>query len=281
MRRTISCLLSLILAGMCFYGPRSSPAAQAASGQVFLPWVARNAGARWTPLPGASWQWQLSGTLDLSVEAQVYDVDLFETEAASVAALHARGRRVICYISVGSWEEWRPDAGQFPPALLGNDYEDWPGEKWLDIRQIDLLAPILRARFDLCKAKGFDALEPDNMDGYTNDTGFPLAYQDQLDFNLWLANEAHLRGLSIGLKNDDEQVSALLPHFDWALSEDCYDQGWCSQLLPFVQAGKAVLAAEYTDTGVTFSTACTWGAPHQFSFILKNRDLDAWRQACP
>jgi len=78
--------------------------------------------------------------------------------------------------------------------VLGNDYEGWAGEKWLDIRQISTLAPIMRARLDLCKQKGFDAVEPDNIDGYTNATGFPLTAQDQLDYNIWLANEAHARG---------------------------------------------------------------------------------------
>ena len=83
------------------------------------------------------------------------DIDLFENSAAVVAALHARQRKVICYVSVGSWEEWRPDASGFPAEVIGKDYGGWPGEKWLDIRRIDLLAPLMRARLDECKAKGF------------------------------------------------------------------------------------------------------------------------------
>ena len=166
----------------------------------------------WKPAVGLTWQWQLSETVDQSFQVAVYDIDLFESDASLVNDLHAAGRKVICYISAGSWEEWRPDADQFPASVLGNDYEGWPGEKWLDIRQIDLLAPVMRARLDLCKTKGFDGIEPDNIDNYTNDTGFPLTYQDQLAYNIWLANEAHARGLSIGLKNDDEQVADLLAY---------------------------------------------------------------------
>ena len=60
--------------------------------------------------------------------------------------------------------------------------------------------PSCCARLDLCKAKGFDAVEPDNMEIYTNDTGFPLTYEDQLKFALWLADEAHKRGLAIGVE---------------------------------------------------------------------------------
>jgi hypothetical protein len=133
---------------------------------------------------------------------------------------------------------------------------------------------------DQCKAKGFDALEPDNIDGYTNDTGFPLTYQDQLNYNLWLANEAHARGLSIGLKNDPDQVADLLPYFDWALTEDCFYDGWCDQVVPFVTAGKAVFVTEYTDTGITMDQFCPQANAMNFNAIFKNRDLDAWRQAC-
>ncbi len=69
-----------------------------------------------------------------------------------------------------------------------------------------LLAPLMRARLDLCQAKGFDAVEPDNIDGYQVDggTGFPLTAGDQLRYNRWIAAEAHCRGLSIGLKNDSD-----------------------------------------------------------------------------
>lgn len=235
----------------------------------------------WLPAPGTSWQWELADNPpDLSVEAEVYDVDLFDTDAAIVQEIHARGSKAICYISVGSWEDWRPDKDQFPEEVLGNDYEGWPGERWLDIRQIDALAPVLRARFDLCLEKGFDGIEPDNINGYTNDTGFPLSADDQLHFNIWLAEEAHIRGLSIGLKNDNEQTADLLPYYDWAMAEDCFDQGWCGDFLPFIDAGKAVFAAEYSDTGITVEDFCPQAVEMGFSAILKNRDLDAYRETC-
>ncbi|HMA34437.1 MAG TPA: endo alpha-1,4 polygalactosaminidase [Chloroflexia bacterium] len=238
--------------------------------------------ARWQPALHTSWQWQLTNTpIDQTVDAQMYDIDLFDNDASVVAALHARGRKVVCYINVGAWENWRPDAGQFPPALLGQDYIGWPGEKWLDIRQIATLGPLMQRRLDACQAAGFDGIEPDNIDGYTAPTGFPLTYQDQITYNTWLAHEAHARGLAIGLKNDIEQVGDLLPYFDWALSEDCFAQGWCGQLAPFVQAGKAVFAAEYTDMGVTTDQFCPAAATWHINGIIKNRNLDAWRAACP
>jgi hypothetical protein len=240
------------------------------------------AGTWWKPPLHTSWQWQLSEeTIDRSYQVDMYDIDLFDQSKEVVASLHAQGSKVVCYMSAGSYEDWRPDADQFPAAVLGKDYVGWPGEKWLDIRQIDQLAPIMRARLDLCKSKGFDAVEPDNIDGYTNDTGFPLTYADQLAYNRWLANEAHSRGLSIGLKNDPDQVADLIGDFDWALTEGCFEHVWCEAMLPFVKAGKAVFAAEYTDTGITLDDFCPLAQELGINAILKDRDLTAWREACP
>jgi hypothetical protein len=241
-----------------------------------------NDGDWWRPEVDTSWQWELgSEAIDQSFDVDMYDIDLFDSDADTVAELHAAGRKVVCYVSVGSIEDWRPDADQFPDSVVGRNYAGWPGEKWLDIRQIDLLAPIMRARFDECAAKGFDGLEPDNIDGYTNNTGFPLTYEDQLAYNIWLADEAHARGLSIGLKNDSEQTIDLEPYFDWAMTEDCFDQEWCEEMLPFIQAGKPVFAAEYTDTGIELEDFCQQAAEMNISVILKNRDLNAYREACP
>jgi hypothetical protein len=263
-------------------GPASTPPEMTAPAAVASPFaVDRTPPAYWIPAPGSSWQWQLAGLpLDLSVDADVYDLDLFETEPETIADLHAAGKRVICYLSAGSWEDWRPDASAFPAEVIGKVYEGWPGERWMDIRRIDLLGPILSARLSLCREKGFDAVEPDNIDGYDNDTGFTISYEDQLRYNRWLADQAHSLGLSIGLKNDAAQAADLVADFDWALVEDCFDQGWCEAMSPFLSAGKAVLAAEYTDTGIDFEEACTTLEPRGFSLILKERSLTAEREVC-
>jgi len=235
----------------------------------------------WRPAPGLTWQWQLSDAgVDTSIDAQVYDVDLYVDQSV-IDELHARGAKVICYISVGSWEDWRPDADQFPEEVLGHDYEGWPGERWLDIRRIDLLAPIMCARLELCRARGFDGVEPDNIEIYDNATGFPLTYADQLAYARWLADQAHARGLAIGLKNAPDMVADSLSFFDFTITEDCFHYGWCGEMLPFIAAGKPVFAAEYMDMDVDFEAACAWGREYNLSFILKNRHLDGWRQTCP
>jgi endo-alpha-1,4-polygalactosaminidase (GH114 family) len=239
-----------------------------------------SAGDWWRPAPGLTWQWQLDDEVDPSVDAEVYDVDLY-AEQSVIDALHARGVKVICYISVGSWEDWRPDADQFPEVLLGNDYEGWPGERWLDVRRLDLLAPLMRARLDLCQAKGFDGVEPDNIEIHDNETGFPLTYADQLAYARWLADEAHARGLAIGIKNAPDMVADSLSFFDFAITEDAFYYDWIEEMLPFIDTGKPIFAAEYTDMDVDFNAACTWGRQRNVSFILKNRILTAFRVTCP
>jgi endo-alpha-1,4-polygalactosaminidase (GH114 family) len=234
----------------------------------------------WQPATGLTWQWQLDEEVDTSIEADVYDIDLY-TDQSIIDELHARNIKVICYISVGSWEDWRPDASQFPPEVLGNKYEGWPGERWLDIRRLDLLSPIMANRLDLCKSKGFDAVEPDNIEIYNNPTGFPLSYQDQLAYASWLAEAAHARGLAIGLKNAPGMVADSISFFDFAITEDAFFYGWVAKMLPFIKANKPVFAAEYTDMDVNFPAACVWGAEHNVSFIQKNRILTAFRITCP
>ena len=230
----------------------------------------------WRPAPGTDWQWQLSGPLDPDVDVPVYDVDGFETEAAQVAALHARGVRVICYVNVGAWEEFRPDAEDFPAELLG-DGNGWEGERWLDIRAREVLRPLLERRFDMCAEKGFDAIEPDLTDGYLNETGFPLTARDQLAYNRMVAGLAHERGLSVGLKNDLEQIPELVDAFDFAVNEQCAELGECELLTPFVAAGKAVLHVEYALEAEEF---CAYTTELGLSSMVKHLSLDAWRRPC-
>jgi hypothetical protein len=249
----------------------------AAVGAVLASMAGTPAPERWRPAPDTTWQWQLSGRLDTTVEAELYDVDLFETPARTVARLHARGRRVVCYLSAGSYERWRPDARRFPETVLGRPLDGWPGERWLDVRRLDVLGPILRDRLDLCRRRGFDGVEPDNVDGYANSTGFPLTARDQLRFNRWLAREAHARGLAVALKNDLAQVRALEPDFDFAVNEECFRYRECGRLRPFVRAGKAVLHVEYR---LPRSRFCARARRLGFTSMRKDRALGPRREPC-
>jgi hypothetical protein len=211
-------------------------------------------GSRWAPPQHLTWYWQLQGTVNNSEPVAAYDIDGFDNTAAEVSTLHAQGRHAICYIDVGTAENWRPDYSSFPAWVLGNS-NGWPGEKWLDIRQLRVLQPIMTARFAMCREKGFDAVDGDNMDGYGNNTGFPLTAQQQLTFNEWVAGEVHSLGMAVFQKNDGEQTSQLQPYFDGALNEQCNQYHECSNFQPYLAAGKPVINAEYSLSRSQFCAA--------------------------
>jgi hypothetical protein len=205
-------------------------------------------GMWYRPGVATTWQWQLqpdaSGGINTAYEVDVYDLDLFEAPQEVIDELHARGKRVICYFSAGSHESFRPDSGEFAAADLGQRLAGFAEERWLDIRS-ENVRRIMLARLDLAVQRGCDCVEPDNVDGYANASGFDLTAADQLAFNRLLANAARERGLCVGLKNDLDQIPQLVEYFDFALNEQCHEFDECERLTPFVVAGKPVFNAEY------------------------------------
>jgi hypothetical protein len=147
----------------------------------------------------------------------------------------------------------------------------------VDVRRTDVLLPLLAARMDVCRDKGFDAVEADNVDGFANRTGFDLDAADQLAFNTAVAGLAHDRGLSIALKNDVEQVTELEPVFDFAVNEECLAYDECDAYLPFLRAGKAVFSVEYSELT---AAQCAHADRLGLATIVKDLDLDAPLRRC-
>jgi hypothetical protein len=194
----------------------------------------------------ATWQWQLEGEVTTTYDVDVYDIDLFDNTPELIEGLHADGRTVICYFSAGSHEAWRPDAESIDETARGDFLEGYDDERWLDVRDASVRG-VMRKRLDLAVERGCDGVEPDNVDGYANDTGFDLTPDDQIDFNRFLSAEAHDRGLSVGLKNDLDQIPELVASFDFAVNEQCFEYDECEALRPFIEAGKPVFNAEYLE----------------------------------
>jgi hypothetical protein len=223
----------------------------------------KEAGTFWTPSSATPvhYHWQLSTVFSYPRDVvtsdgpTVYDIDGQENDAATVASLHAIGPdvKVVCYVDVGTWENERPDAKDFPTSVLGNN-NGWPGEKWLDVRQQSILLPLMKARFQSwCVDKGFDAVEPDNLDAWENDPGFPITEAENISYDLAIAALGHSMGLSMGLKNLPENAPSLEPHFDWALDEQCFQYSECSYFeTSFIAKGKSVWDVEYDQ-----SPSCT------------------------
>ena len=273
--RLLHVFAGLLAAALCACGAGNVPSAASA------PLAPADELARWVPSVGESYQIQYSGKLDLGINAQIYDLDMFDTPASVVAQLHSMRRRAMCYVDVGTWENWRPDAGKFPKSVLGNPDGHWKGERWLDVRQTAILEPIMAHRLDLCKSKGFDGVDPDNLDGYENKTGFPLSYQDQLTYDAWVAKAAHARGLTADQKGDNDQVKDLVKVYDFAVVEQCYAQGWCKQFAIYTQQNRLVVDVEYGLSQQRFrSKTCPDTAQYGETAILKKLQLSAWLVTC-
>lgn len=251
---------------------------------------ATSAAAVWQPEPGITWQWQITGRVDVSRSGQMYDIDLFDAARGGVNAgvidrLHRMGRTVICYIDTGAWESYRPDADQFPRSVIGNrsyasNGDPWVGERWLDIRRSawPKFAPIMWRRFDKAARIGCDGIEPDQNNVWGNRSGFPITKADEKAWYLKVAREAHRRGLSVGMKNGVEVVDGqTVAAFDWALNEECFQYRECGVYRQFVDAGKAVFQVEYVGSPSSF---CAKANAMNFSSMKKHLGLGAWRRTC-
>ncbi len=232
------------------------------------------------PPQRGSWDWQLSRPLDLSVDVNILDIDPDLVTRQQVRELKKKGIYLICYVSVGTWEKWRKDARAFPRRVLGRKYDEWPDERFLDIRRLRILVPLMRARFRRCKRMGFDAVEADNIDLHENRTGFRITRRHVLRYMRILSRVAHKMGLAIAQKNAPDLAEPLSRFMDFAVTESCYADGWCSDMYSYLEKGRAVLDAEYRDNRPNMRQACSFAHMLGISMILKNRDLDAWRRDC-
>jgi hypothetical protein len=236
------------------------------------------------PAVDVTWQWQLDGPINTTYDVALYDTDLWETPDATIQQFHDAGRTVICYFSAGSGDEDRPDYDRFEPADLGRPLDGFPSERWLDVRSANVFT-IMLDRLDLAVARGCDGVEPDNVDGYTNDPGFNFTATDQLAFNRNLANAAHERGLAVLLKNGGDQAAELVDYYDGELNEECNAFEECDQLRPFTQTGKPVLNVEYVGSRAAAEalaqSVCPVANAAGLRTLIMPEDLDdAFRVAC-
>jgi hypothetical protein len=271
-----------VLAGCGGGGAASTGAAAAAAS---TPVASSSKAAQWVPSRSDTWQWQLNGSIDTAYAVQVYDIDLFDAPQATIDNLKAQGHRVVCYFSAGSAESWRPDYSQFASSDKGNNLAGWSGERWLDTRSANV-RNIMQARLDLAVSKGCNGVEPDNVDGYTNNPGFPLNSSTQADFNLFIASAAHARGLAVALKNDLEQIDTLGASFDFAINEQCHELNECDGYDAFLASGKAVFNAEYAaayvqNTGGARDALCRSAKTAQMHTLVLPEALDdSFRFSC-
>jgi hypothetical protein len=224
-----------------------------------------------------SWNYQLSGTLK-PMTAQIFDIDVFDYDAATIQSLKTAGHTVICYIPAGAYETTRPDSGLFNPADIGNRLFTGSPDRWLDTRSASVRSLII-ARLDLAKSKGCQGVDFDSVDAYTSNSGFPLTAATQIDFNQFLAFAAHDRGMTVALNNVPGLAGNLVHAFDFVIAEQCFESGECSSYQSFSAKGKAVLAAEYTPLS---PADCSTAKASGISLTYFSSNLDGTRrETCP
>lgn len=142
----------------------------------------------------------------------------------------------LCYVNgfqtqPGDSEAWLSDHPDLVLHVDGAPLEDpdWPDELLLDTstaEKREAIAKILGEQVDTCAEKGFDAVEPDNLDSYTRSHGL-LTEADNLALASLLVERAHAAGMAIAQKNTVELGDrGKAAGFDLAVAEDCavYDE---------------------------------------------------------
>ncbi|PWI75941.1 hypothetical protein PCL_06599 [Purpureocillium lilacinum] len=258
----------------------------------------------WRPKAGTSWQIVLRNPVDLgsggggsgvTPDVDVYDLDMYENSAATFQKLHGAGKKVVCYFSAGSYEDWRADKGEFKDVDLGKPLRGWAGERWLKLGS-ENVRRIMSKRVEYAAQKGCDAIDPDNVDGYQNDNGLGLTANDTISFVTFLQAEASRHNMSMGLKNAAGIIPEVLHLCDFSVNEQCVEEGECESFAAFVAAGKPVFHIEYPD-GVDGENAAggkilkaaaeeicgrkgkAKGA-EGFSTVMKRMELDGWVEYC-
>ncbi|KAF2450889.1 glycoside hydrolase family 114 protein [Karstenula rhodostoma CBS 690.94] len=252
----------------------------------------------WAPKVNDTWQIILLSKIILDKDAAsvtpdvaVYDIDLFDTPAETIATLHRLGKKVICYFSGGSYEPGRPDSGEFKEEDMGKELDGWPGERWLKLGS-DNVRGIMRGRVELAGKKGCDGVDPDNVDGFQNDNGLGLTAADSIAFMAYLSNLTVPLHLALGLKNAGDIVAEVLPIVHFSVNEQCVEASECGTFQPFIAADKPVFHIEYPDgaggkSGLKKSVVQKYcgdqgaaAGSEGFSTVLKKMDLDGWVEYC-
>ena len=254
------------------------------------------------PTPGSANIWDT----DLFADSNTANAGIPTGRSRVVTALHAAGKYSICYVEAGAYQTSFPDLSNFAPADYGHgatryQMQGYPNEWWFDIsgfrhyvagRSSTLtgaavnIAAALDKRIGWCALEGQDALEPDDLDGYTNPGntgvaggGWHLTQADSAGFERWLAYEAHAHGLAIFQKNDPANAGADVGTYDGMIIEECnYYQDPCTgrggDATAYLKAGKPVLNAEYTEDGETTAQFCPADVAAGITGALFNVDLD-------
>ncbi len=232
-----------------------------------------------SPLPGTSWQAQLSGTIDTELDVELFYLDADVAGKPALTDLLVRGRHVVCYLSAGTFEPWRNDADQFPAGVLGDELDQYPDERWLDVRD-SVVRGLMQERIARLRAAGCEGVVPASLNGHEQDRKFGLTAADAVEYAVWLGQELHAQGMSAGLSVPGDLLPALAGAFDWGLAVGCLSTSGCAGYVPVRQRDRAVLLVEFGDEG-DLAEVCAGASARGFDALVKRPNFDAFRLECP
>ena len=170
-------------------------------------------------------------------------LDGFDANKEDVDYYTKKGNKVIAYISVGSIENWRPDINVFPKKSIGEKYNGWAGERWFNVSNWELLKPGMESRFDMIKEKGFIGYEGDNV---MMDSKYNRKHKkDNINYAKWLAETAHVKGLTAIFKNGVDLIDDIEPYYDGVIVEEAMEYDETKGFKPFSDSGKPTWFFEY------------------------------------
>lgn len=192
----------------------------------------------------------------------------------------APGRYSVCYVDVFETqaveEQWWMT--RHPDLLLRHDgapVEDpnWPRQYLLDTTTAakrSAIAAVIRPWIRGCAAKGFAAVEFDNLDSWYRSDG-AITVADNLALARVLVEEAHGVRLAVAQKNGAvlKGEGRRVARFDFAIAESCEVFDECDSYTDAY--GARVFEIEYTDEpGDPFQRACA-ARGDRISVILRDR----------
>lgn len=237
--------------------------------------------SRWMPAPDARFDLQFSTPMQLQRTVDFLVLDLNDALPDEISQIRGRGAAAVCYFDGGTMAEDADDFGSVPPLAVGRQVEQQPNQRWLDIRDIDAIAPMIQGRLDLCRDKGFDGALVGNLENYLFRTGFPIGERQQQAFNRFIADEAHQRGLSIGLWNSRSQIAPLSMDYDFVVLSGCFEDGWCNESQPFLDQTKPAFLVEFAESARSDLEFCRAAQSFGAMGIIKRQILDGWLRLCP
>ncbi|MEL4319918.1 endo alpha-1,4 polygalactosaminidase [Leifsonia sp. YIM 134122] len=265
--------------------------------------MAADAGTDATTTAGATTTWSASAASAAAKKVTLppvngrfdYQLGGAYTPASSVrivardsTAEPATGKYNICYVNA---YQTQPDdvktwSGRNSDLILRNSKGVKVGDPEWDEYLLDTstaakrtrIAAIMNSWIDGCAEKGFQAIEPDNLDSWTRSKSAGkqlLTKAHNVALAQLLAAHAHGKGLAIAQKNTPQLGTAgkKTVGFDFAIAEECQMYTECAAYTNVF--GRNVIEIEYTDNPKSaYTTACKKQGT-TISVILRDRDVVA------